>query len=58
MDMTIANLHISVHRTLDTKRPELAISRPEQEAKRTAQLQRIAQERQHVLDWYALHGGR
>ena len=36
MDMTIANLHISVHRTLDTKRPELAFSRTEQEAKRTA----------------------
>ena len=58
MDVTIANLHISVHRAVDTKRPELMVSRVEQEVQRARQNERLDRERQQALDQYALHGGR
>ena len=57
MDVTIANLHITVHRALDTQRPALTVTRVEQEAQRSKQIQRVERERQQALDWYALHGG-
>lgn len=58
MDMTIANLNISIHRNTDSLRPELTISQAEREANRTAQIRRLDQERQQTLNWYTLHGGR
>jgi hypothetical protein len=57
MDVTIANLNISIHRHADGLRPELTISQAEREANRTAQIRRVEQERQQALNWYALHGG-
>jgi len=58
MDVTIAKLHISVHRAVDTKRPELTVSRVEHQVQRIRQKECLERERQQCLDWYALHGGR
>jgi len=58
MDVIIANLHISVHRAVDAKRPELTLSRVEQEVHRARQNERLDRERQQALDQYAMHGGR
>jgi len=57
MDVTIANLNISIHRNQDQLRPELTVSRVEREANRARQLERMAQDREQALNWYALHGG-